>query len=279
MRNSAIAMRAALSIVAIGSSAIPAAASGHYQYLLGEPCVSAIVADPVANAALDGTQPYINIGTVKSPPGSPAAFPARPPSVPPAWHAIFIYRWASERQMEVDMPHVPSWIAGCMYDNEKAQMEPMTPTDETAAPVPFYAKAAALCHKAGKLFIASAGLGRGPGAQNDTFSTANQWDAYSMQTQTGETDLAHFSKAIAFFARRVRASNPNAKLIVGVGDFAHGTLVSASGIEAAIQAVPPGMAIWMNFGRHAGPMCRDSSVCPIPPRPDLLVRVIDDLAR
>jgi hypothetical protein len=250
-----------------------------YQYFIGESFVPAIVADPTANRALVGTHPYINLQTIDSPPGQPASFPANPPPVPPNWQAIFVYRWASERQMEVDMANVPAWVSACMYDNERAQQVPMTPQDEQDAPAPFYSKGAASCHRAAKLFIASAGMRfNNPSPESNTFSTAGAWDVYSMQTQTAESDLPRFTRMIADLQARVVAVNPRARFIVGVGDFAGGHFQPASVTEAAIKAIPSGMAIWMNFSRHAGPNCRDAA-CPISPRPDLVVRVIDDMSQ
>jgi hypothetical protein len=259
--------------------AAPLQADPAYQYMIGVSFVKPIAADPVANRALAGTHPYINIQTIKSPPGQPTPFPPNPPPVPAEWQPIFVYRWASEKQLELDMPSVPGWISACMYDNERVVQEPMTPQDEQDAPAPFYGKAAAVCHRAGKLFIASAGMRfKNAGPESDTFSTAGAWDVYSMQTQTAEDDLAKFTRMVANLQGRVMAVNPKAKLLAGIGDFAGGRLQPASVAEAAIKALPPGMGIWMNFGPHAGPHCTDPS-CPIPGRPDLLVRVIDDLSQ
>ena len=257
----------------------PARAKTPFQYLIGSQYVAAIAADPVASAALDGTHVYINIETIKSPDGQPAVFPARPPSVPASWGAIFIYRWASAQQMERDIAHVPSWISGCMYDNENAHMVPMTPDEERAAPAPYYQRAAAACHKAGKVFIATGGMHfDARNSDTNTFATAGVWDIYSLQTQTVEDNLTKFKSLIGRLQGRVLASNPKARFIVGVGDFAGGSFQPPSVTEAAIREIPAGMGIWMNFGEHAGPNCRGNG-CPIPPRPDLLIQVIKDMAK
>ena len=113
------ALIAALAILA--ATILPAGAQqSHLQwrFMIGNRFIDALVANPAANAALNGTRPLINIETIQSAPGQPAHFPASPPSnVPKAWDAIYMYRWASEQQMAIDMPHVPSWITACMYDN------------------------------------------------------------------------------------------------------------------------------------------------------------------
>lgn len=257
----------------------PAKAKTSYQYLIGSQYVPAIAADPVASAALDGTRVYINIETIKSRDGQPAVFPVHPPSVPAGWQAFFIYRWASAQQMERDIANVPTWISGCMYDNENAHMVPMTPDEERAAPAPYYQRAAAACHKAGKVFIATGGMRFGArNSDTDTFATARVWDIYALQTQTGEDNLTKFTSLIGKLQQRVLANNPKARFIVGVGDFAGGSFQPPSVAEAAIRAIPAGTGIWMNFGEHAGPNCRGNG-CPIPARPDILVQVIKDMAK
>ncbi|MEO9262761.1 MAG: hypothetical protein ABI282_01585 [Candidatus Baltobacteraceae bacterium] len=273
-------MFAAMVIFAAGAQPALSRTQPAYRYMIGAGFVSAIAKDPAASAALDGTHPFINIQTIKSAPGQAAAFPARPPDVPASWQPVYVYRWASEVQMEADMPRVPSWITVCMYDNEDAHQTPMTPDAEIADPASYYPKAAQVCHKAGKLFIPSSGIRQfrhQNQSQNDAvYGSATQWDGYSMQTQQGESDLSRFRTNVDSFQRHVLAVNPNAKIfIVGVGDFAGGQLQSPAAIEAAIKSLPPGMAFWMNFGPHAGRGCKD---CPIPARPDLLVQVIKDLA-
>ena len=162
-----------------------------------------------------------------------------------------MYRWASEAQMELDMPNVPKWIAVCMYDNEDARQTPMTPPDEIAHPAQFYARAAKVCHAAGKRFIPSSGIRQFANqdqSENDAvYHTAPDWDGYSMQTQMAEADLPRFQRAVQNFKSRVLAENPHATLIVGVGDFANGTLQPPSTVEQAIRTLPPGTILWMNF--------------------------------
>lgn len=266
------------------SGAAATAGTTGVRYMIGAGYVKDIVRDPAASRALDGTQPIINIQTVRTPEGSPARFPSRPPSdVPASWNAIYMYRWASETQMALDMPGVPSWITMCMYDNEDADQYPMTPQNERDDPASFYPKAADICHKAGKLFIPSSGIRqmkRQNQSENDSvYATATSWDGYSMQTQAAENDVARFTANVENFQRRILAVNPRTKIfIVGVGDFAGGHLQPPSTVETAIKSLPPGMIYWMNYGPHNGKGCRDPSECPIPARPDLLVQVIKDLA-
>lgn len=241
-----------------------------------ENAVQAVMSDHVASAALNGSRPLLNVANA----GNPGTFPAAPPSVPAAWKAQYIYRWASEAQMKADFgAHlVPSWITVCMYDNEPQNAAPVTPPNEVADPAPYYTKAAALCHAHGMTIIPSAGM-RG-GFDQAVIDTAGSWDGYSMQVQTEENDLPKFVAAIAHFESTIHAVNPAITTwLVGVGDFAGGTLQLAPAIEAAMHAAPAGSAFWLNFGPHSGPGCTDTAVCPIPGRPDLLVQVIKDIAR
>ncbi|MDP9024888.1 MAG: hypothetical protein M3N13_05930, partial [Candidatus Eremiobacteraeota bacterium] len=207
-----------------------------------------------------------------------------PPSeVPASWGALYMYRWASEAQMALDMPNVPAWITMCMYDNEDADQFPHTPQNERDDPATFYPKAADVCHKAGKLFIPSSGIRQFRGqnqSENDAvYHTATAWDGYSMQTQAAEYNVPKFDADVAEFERHVLAVNPKTKVfIVGVGDFAGKQLQPPSAVEAAIRSLPPGLVYWMNFGPHAGKSCRVASVCPIPARPDLMIQIMKDLA-
>ncbi len=251
------------------------------QYFVGSADVSAITADPIADAAMDGSQPFVNIETIASAPGTPAIFPAAPPSnVPSAWQPIFAYRWASEAQMALDMPNVPSWIRVCMYDNETSDQSPPTPPNEQANPALYELLAAQLCHGAQKTYIPSAGVHQNmdPAQERQVFATATSWNGYSMQTQTAENEIGEFDSEIANYESSIRSINSHlGTYIVGVGDFAGGTLQPLSQIEAAARTAPAGSAFWLNFGPHGGPGC-DSSLCPIPARPDLLVQFIKDFA-
>lgn len=268
-----------LAAAVLAATVLPAAAqqSPQWHFMFGDRFVDAIVANPAANAALNGARPLINIETIESPSGQAPRFPSSPPAnVPKAWNAIYMYRWASEQQMATDMPHVPSWITACMYDNEDAQQYPLTPQEERVRPSQWIAKAAQVCHQAHKTFLPSSGVRqfrRQDQSDNDNvYRTASDWDGYSAQTQMYEDNLQEFRSRVDDFYQHVHSVNPNAKFfIVGVGDLVHNQLAPNSMVEAAIRSLPPGTYVWLNYGPHP----RQG----IPARPDLVAQVIADLAK
>ena len=245
-------------------------ATPRFQYMFGESSVPAIAGDPAASAALNGTHPFINLKSASPP------YPSGP-FAPAAWGAQYVARWGSERQMERDIDKLPSWVTYCMYDNE-TNAEPRTPSDEVADAEPFYESAGQICHKAGKKFIATAGVMGAKNSAKPLFTAAKYWDGYSMQTQTRENNMHEFTSEIENFRSSVQAINPSVKLfIVGIGDFAGGTFQPLPAVENVARAVPQGMPMWLNFGVHNGPHCRDTSVCPIPAHPEMEAQLIKDL--
>lgn len=237
-----------------------------HRYMIGQIAVSAIAADPIASADLNGTKPYI-IETNESGPYANSA--------PAEWLPIYVVRWDSEAQMAIDAPNVPMWVTVFMYDNEP-NTAPPTPPDELSNPAPYYTAAAQVAHQSHRLFFGTAGISS-PATKQSVINTAVVWDGYEEQTQTAVNDLAKFSSDISNLNGEIRAINPGIKYLgAGIGDFAGVTLMTQAQIDAAGRAIPAGMFSWLNFGPHAGPSCTDRRVCPIPERLDLEIQTIRD---
>lgn len=254
----------------IGGSAVKTIQAAP-QYMIGESAVKAIAADPIANAALLGTHPYIIQDNESGPYANVA---------PPDWGAINVVRWTSADQMRIDIQKAPTWVTTTMYDNEPGlDTAPSTPPIESANPAKYFLQATQLSHKSGRDFIATAGIANAATRQA-VYDTATSWDGYDVQSQTGLNNLTQFTQSIKTIIGHVLAVNPNIKRIgAGIGDFAGGTLMTQSQIDAAARAVPSGYFVWLNFGPHSGPKCTDKTVCPIPGRVDLEIQLIKDLSK
>ncbi len=279
---------------------------GHTRYLLGQYEVQhGLAADLTQrwNKALANTNPYIILTTAQGPATyPPAAF------APPSWGpgTKYLYRWTSEAQMEADLaqrlpngavnPHFPpAYVTACMYDNEPATA-PMSPANENADPPTYYRRAAAACHRAGKTFIATAGLSGGTGAapysspgryptlaaaataeRCNLYGTAPTWDGQDIQSQTAEGSTSAFIQNVTSHINDVHngtgcGGNLTLPLITaGIGNFDNNSYmknyhISIAQQEAAMASIPAQYLLWANFGPHPcapdplHPECTDGSL-------------------
>jgi hypothetical protein len=269
-----------------------------YIFMIGQEAISTILLNTTATALLAAAPAvYVILTTLNSQyPPNPAVrnLPGSAPFAPLDWSVIWVYRWTNEHQMAADCatPGLPLFIGVAMYDNELVTT-PQTPQAETNDPPTYTGYAATLAQSARLPFIATGGLhytgnlydGAVPPYPYQYWATANNWDGYAIQSQTGINNAAQFGSTLSAQSASVLAVNASVTIFsVGVGDFASGTFASVPTIDATMATIPEIVAftsrtclIWMNFGGHSGVDCTDPNACPIPVRYDMIVSIINDL--
>jgi len=233
--------------------------------LLGESVVNYMQSSaPAALPLLNGTSPWIILESTDSPyPGQIA---------PAAWNAQYMVRFASYATMasQFSANAIPGYVTWIMYDNEP-NASPTTPANELADPPLYYQMAATLVHGAGLKFFATAGLS-GTSAQNATLqSQAAMYDAYDVQSQTGETTVSSFDQSIQSTADKFLAYHTSMIITAGYGDYANQQLLTASQIDPYLASFPSNVAAWANFGPHT-----PSGLPSIPAHYDYFVQTLQD---
>ena len=215
-----------------------------YQMLIGESVVTYMQANsPSALPLLNGTKPWIILDSGDSP--YPGQF------APAAWNAQYMIRFASFATMASQFASnsIPGYVTWIMYDNEP-NASPTTPANELANPPLYYQMAAALVHGAGLKFFATAGLS-GTTSQNDAMhSQAALYDAYDIQSQTGESTVAAFDASIKSSADMFLMYNPSLIIAAGYGDYANQQLLTPAQIDPFLDSFTSNVAAWANFGPH-----------------------------
>jgi len=224
---------------------IPVTSTTPFQLMLGASVVQYMKTNaPETLAMLDGTRPWIILASA----GPYIA------DAPPEWKAQYIIRFANEGDMEAQFAagKIPSFVSWIMYDNEPHAF-PVTPQNELADPPLYYDKAAKLVHSHGLLFMATAGLSGDASEKEKIVALASEYDAYDLQTQTGETTVPEFDEHIRSQSAKFRMRNPRIIICAGYGDFAAKRLLTPEEIIPFLASFPSNVPAWPNFGPHQPP--------------------------
>lgn len=233
-----------------------------FQFLIGESLVKYMMMKaPESVSLLNGTRPWIIMASA----GPYAA------NAPAEWKPQYMIRFANEADMEAQFAagKIPAFVSWIMYDNEPHAF-PITPPNELAEPPLYYDKAAKLVHSHSLLFMATAGLSGDAQEKQKIVDLATEFDAYDLQTQTGETTVSEFDEHIRNQSAKFRARNPKILICAGFGDFAHKELLTPEEIVPFLVSMPSNVPVWPNFGPHEPPGKE-----PIPGHYDYFVKVLE----
>jgi hypothetical protein len=236
-----------------------------FQFVIGESLVKYMMTKaPESVALLNGTHPWIIM----------ASAGPYTESAPPEWKPQYMIRFANEGDMEAQFAagKIPSFVSWVMYDNEPHAF-PSTPPNELEDPPLYYDKAAKLIHGRKLLFMATAGLSGDAQEKQRIVDLSPEFDAYDLQTQTGETTVSEFDEHIRNQSAKFRARNPKIIICAGFGDFAHKELLTPEEIVPFLVSMPSNVPVWPNFGPHEPPGKE-----PIPGHYDYFIKVLESTA-